>query len=180
MGYRNYLYIVEKNKLNKIKNLTYDEASKRFGHGDGDPFLDEISIIKYCNGKEIFEFGKYLDWTDDIRKYMSDVFKDVDVCHYLNFESEFVELDCNALPIICEVYRKKILNYYNKLMSENNVNVLHNSIHNIAFEWETIATKPVNDYSLTYSCRYEYDYFNLLYLMTKINKEKQVLLWIGY
>lgn len=180
MGYRNYLYIIDKDKLDEIKNLTYDEAVKRFGYEDGDPFLDEHSIIEYCNGKEIFEFGKYVDWTDDIRKYMSDVFKDVDICHYLNLEREFVKLDYGALPIICEVHRKKILNYYNELMSENDVNVLHNSIRNITFEWEAMATKPVNDYSLTYSWRYEYEYFNLLYLMTKLDKEKQVLLWLGY
>lgn len=180
MGYRNYLYVVDKAEYEKFKALTYDQAVKKFSDG----FDDHISSYDFMDTtgfKRLMEFGKYIDWTDKIKPYFKDVFDDKKLEEYFNQEEEFKVLDQAALEVIArDVFVEKIKEYYNKLSEEKSLDYLHQLAKNKVTEWNTMNTKPCGKWQLNTSWQYEYEYFNLLNIMNQLDPKKHILFWLGY
>lgn len=64
MGYRNYLYVCDKEKLKEIEDISESEFLKRFVYSPIEPYFDRRKFLKAIGAKEVFEFGKYIYWTN--------------------------------------------------------------------------------------------------------------------
>lgn len=111
---------------------------------------------------------------------MSNVFKNEELNKKVNQEEELVKLNHNALKTICEIFKQKILKWFKELALEEDKKILEFSIKDKITEWEMMETEPCNQYQLASSWKYEYEYFTLLHIMTKIDNENEVLLWLGW
>lgn len=180
MSYRNYIYVCDKGKLKEIEDISESEFSERFVFSPDELYFDRSKLFKAIDAKEVFEFGKDINWTDKIEPYMSNVFKNEELNKKLNQEEEFVKLDYNALKTICEIYKQKTLDGFKELANEKDKERTEFVIKNKIYEWRFMETKPLNQYELTSSWLYEYVYFTLLHIMTQINQENEVLLWLGW
>lgn len=180
MGYRNYIYVCDKEKLKEIEDISKSEFLERFVYSPDEPYFSKHKFFKIIDAKQVFNFGKYIDWTDKIKPYMSNIFKNEELNKKTNQEEELVKLDYNALRTICEIYKQKIIDWFKELANEEDKKKLEFSIKNKISEWRMMETKPITQYELTSSWKYEYEYFTLLHIMTQIDTENEVLLWLGW
>jgi len=193
MGYRNYLYIADKKKLNKIRKLNAKQLWEFIEEEPDEEDDIHPPLFLYLESKidmeEAFEFGKYIDFYDRIKKYLKPIFKEKEVQEYYNEEYEFMLAKPEILQECATILREKVQNYYKGLLDNVPRDVFDKRTHfeklkNDAqehLEWATFLDKPSNNkYSLGGGWLYEHEVFSLLHLMKVFNPKKQVLIWLGY
>lgn len=130
MGYRHYLYIIEKEVVKKLQNKTYEELWEEFTSQHDKDFHYEMEQKygkekKYLSihdipQKEVFEFGK-LYW-DDTAKRIYDtgkpLFENEDIQKEFEDEQPYI-VTKEALKIAIEIYRNKIIESYEDCFKEN-------------------------------------------------------------
>lgn len=190
MGYRNYLYRVDKKKFNKIRKLSYDEIVKEYGeYGecDDDNYIDQDKILELCDGIEVLEIGKYFD--GDIDKCLRKAFVDKKVNDYFNTETEFLIAKPQILDKLLELYANDTIKYYKNLLEDESIDEftgktqldrLKREIEH-KLTWSSyLKDMPNNEFLIDDSWLKEYECFNFKYLIKTFNFKKYYLLWLGY
>lgn len=193
MGYRNYLFIADKKKLNKIRKMNRDELYSFINEA---PFIDDDDdycpywrdILKKADGEEALELGKYIDFTERLKPFLKPLFHDKKVHTYYNEDTELMLAMPELLQELTTIFKEKIQAYYKDLLNEkssdefNTKTQLKRLLGNVKdhLTWSIYLDKlPKNKYSLCDSWLYEHEIFNILYLMKIFNPKKQALIYCG-
>lgn len=195
MGYRNYLYVADKKKLNKIRKLNAKQLWEFIEKEPDEEDEDDVyppswfDLKDKINMEEAFEFGKYIDFYARIKKYLKPIFKNKDVHECYNEETEFMLAKPEIMQECATIMREKIQDYYKGLLDNVPRDVFDKRTHfeklkhdaQEHLEWASFLDKPSNSkYYLGGGWLYEHEVFSLLHLMKVFNPKKQVLIWVGY
>lgn len=192
MSYRNYIAVVDKESLDKIRGLSYDEVKEKYG--------DEGYISEYTfkdNGidiKRILEIGEIVSYKENetkLKECLSPVFSDNKINEVLNNDSEFMLGNKKLLENIIEVYRKTVVEYYTDIQNIDKIRKMRfdptvdhldyfltkckNKVSEFSEKWFVSDSDNI----LHYTWQYEYDIFNLIYILKTFDWNKNYLLWIG-
>lgn len=204
MGYRNYLYVVDKKKLAKIKKMNVKEL---WDLVEEDPEeLDEDDegnptppywrdVIEAINGEELIEVSEALFYRDSVfllPKYIKKIFKNKEIQDWYNEDTELMIAKPEILDALIEFYISKTEKYYKDLTLKDSDNPkdkygtpLKPQLERLQQHAKTQLSwlKFVNDsnskWCLSTSWLYEYDIFNLIHIKKMFNPKKQVLIWTG-
>ena len=194
MGYRNFLYIVDNKKFNKIKKLNSEQLWDLIGR---DKAFDEDELThaphwreleNYIDLKEAFEFGKGIDFYKRIKKYLKPAFKDKEVHKWYNDDTEFMLAKPEILAECALIFKEKVTNYYEDLLKEKSDykydtrsqldRLLADARSHLSWA-KFLDYLPENEYSLGGGWLYEHEVFTLQHLRRIFNPKKQLLIWIG-
>lgn len=189
MGYRNYLYIADKDKIEQIKDMNKEELIKFVGQEDEEYPPHFLDIFDKIEAEEVHEAGKYIDYYKEIEQYMKPLFTNPEVHKYHNEENELMLADSEILQKIATIYKEKVQAHYKDLLQENSSNKydkrtqLERLIDSVQsnLTWSSYLDKLDNNkYSLGGGWLYEHEVFNILFLMKTIDFNKKCLIWCGY
>jgi len=110
MGYRNYIGYMPKREYNKIKSLTVQEVYDYYGLS----IEEEDYKGVYDFGKELYEFGKYVDFKLP-EKSIKSFFKKKETQDYWGEENDFYVVTEEFLAYIIDNYKEKIRKYYDDM-----------------------------------------------------------------
>lgn len=204
MGYRNYLYVVDKKKLAKIKKMNVKEL---WDLVEEDPEeLDEDDegnptppywrdVIEAINGEELIEVSEALFYRDSVfllPKYIKKIFKNKEIQDWYNEDTELMIAKPEILDALIEFYISKTEKYYKDLTLEDSDNPkdkygtpLKPQLERLQqhaktqLSWLKFVNDSNNKWCLSTSWLYEYDIFNLIHIKKMFNPKKQVLIWTG-
>lgn len=192
MSYRNYIAVVDKESLDKIRNLPYDELIEKYGD---EGYLSEYTFKdKGIEIKRILEIGGkalYKENNTKLKECLSPVFSDNKINEVLNNDSEFMLGNKKLLENIIEIYRKSVVEYYTDIQNIDKIREIYfdptinhlkyfiTQCKNKVFEFSEKWFVSDNDDILHYTWQYEYDIFNLIYILKTFDWNKNYLLWIG-
>lgn len=113
MGYRIYLGSISKQKLKLIKNVTSKYELAKIIKGDSvdkdDCHCGPYDIVD----EDLHSFGKYIEWTEDLRiQFSKQIFKDK--VFNDDYDYDFFIINKNGLKYIIEDYAKDLVTYYKK------------------------------------------------------------------
>lgn len=197
MGYRHYFYKVSKEEVERVKDLSLDKIKE-------EPFYKEngyISLRNFINHQEVFEFGKlyYEDTDEQIYSTGRPLFNNDEVMEYFSENAPFIVGKEGLLKTI-EIYKEKIKKYYKDMLIDGEERIVHifgftvkdediKSIDKVKKEieskirmWEySKGVIDINEDNLcvTRSWLYEYEIFNLIFILKTIDWEKDTLLFYG-
>lgn len=179
MGYRNYIWVVDKDKADPIRNLKPNELKERFLADNS--YLDIFELRESIQATEAIELGKEAPH-DVVLPYLFDFFTNVSTNVLANNpDMELNILNVKALDKLCEYYRDTICKFYKELTEEDVPAVRLKTEIKQLISWLKIATEEVNNkYILTDSWRYDHAIFNFMYLKKIFNPTTQDLIWVGY
>lgn len=190
MGYRNYLFVADKKKLNKIRKMTREELFSLVGEtpsNDGYyPYYRDV--LSKADGEQAFELGKYVDFTERLKPFLRPLFRDKKIHEYYNEESECFLAKPEILQEIATIYREKVQNFYKDLLEEKSkdefdtrtqLERLISSVQSSLLWSQYLDRLSEGKYSLGGGWLYEHEVFNILYLMKIINPKKQCLIYVG-
>lgn len=191
MGYRNYLYIADKKKCNKIRKMSKKELLELTNTVLEDEFdyLSDHDVLDKMGAEEAFELGKYIDFYDEIKPHLLKMFTDKEVHEEFNTETECMLAKPEILQTIATIYRKKVLKFYQDLMQEKSSEKYdtRTQLERMKAEvrahilWNKYLDQlPNNKWNINQGWLYEYEIFDILHLMRVFNPKKQVLIWLGY
>ena len=192
MGYRNYIAVVDKESLHKISNLSYDEVMKTYGdEGYISEYTFEDKGIEIKRILEISEIVSYKENSTRLKACLSPVFSDNKINEVLNNDGEFMLGNKKLLENIIEIYRKSVVEYYTDIQDIDKIREIYfdstkdhlkyfitqckNKVSEFSENWFVSD----NDNILHYTWQYEYDIFNLIYILKTFDWNKNYLLWIG-
>lgn len=182
MGYRNYIYVVEKEKADLVRGLSFDELRKM--SSEEDDYFGYIGVRDVVGGQCAIELGKYVDF--DIKPYVKPFFTDEDVHKRVNEEEEFMLLDPSALQAMATYYKDESRDYFNKLLQEYKYDKEGGSAL-LAKELETrvafmndLDYIGENKFNLCDTWLKDYDLLNFVYLAKVLDFDKYYLLWMGW
>ena len=204
MGYRNYLCVVDRKKLAKIKkmdvkdlwNLVEEDPEELDEDDDGNltpPYWRDV--IEAINGEELIEVSEALFYRDStflLPKYIKKIFKNREIQDWYNEDTELMIAKPEILDALIEFYISKTEKYYKDLTLEDSDNPkdkygtpLKPQLERLQQHAKTQLSwlKFVNDsnskWCLSTSWLYEYDIFNLIHIKKMFDPKKQVLIWAG-
>lgn len=181
MGYRNKISLLEKSKREEVKEMTYEQLVKWFKKSDTvDP--DDDYVPCYELSEEIYELGKYCDlkYLDEVKM---PVFLNSETDSRFNEDGEFVIIGKEGLLLIIEEYRKKVLNYYQGLLTPSEDDIRFDRVETPEMavkskvrEWTAEFIKPydlrMDNPEVVSSWSYEYQIFELVRLLKTTDYEK--------
>lgn len=114
MGYRNYIGFIPKREYNKIKSLTTQEVFDYYNVTSDDGGDSYMGVYDF--GKELYEFGKYVDFNPP-KGSIKTFFKKKDTESNWNNDGELKVVTKEFLGYVIETYRERIMTYYNDMMT---------------------------------------------------------------
>ena len=155
MGYRNYLY--------KINKQNYVEGKLRYDYDD--------NIVT-----ELYEIGKYVD--SKLVEKLIVIFPSPD-------DEEFQVIDIESIPEIITYYSNRHLNFLNSLKDGTSEQfTLESYIDSQIRRWSSpkdfIYNVDKNMVSIVNSWEFQYEIFDLLRIYKTFNVEHDYLLWVGH
>jgi len=186
MGYRIYLGKMLKAELIKLNALTIEEFNLKKEKDEWYSVMDEVQ-------KDIYEFGKYVEWTEgEFKKYCNPIIKNKEVNEWI--EGDFYTINKDGLAFIIDYYRKEVYEHY-KYMSDIMKKVLegkhndklamaniYNHVNGMTMEW---ASSPYilsteKDTEIVSSWKYEYAVFELANIYKSFDYENYEMIIYGY
>lgn len=118
MGYRTYIASMPKREYNKIKSMTKEQLIEHYKIERKDYEIEEgyLGMGVYDFGKDLYGFGKYTDF-EPPKGSLKTFFKNKELNKYFTDEHDFNIVTPEFLEYIIESYKKKIQDYYNKMMN---------------------------------------------------------------
>ena len=174
MGYRNYIWVIDKKKADSIRNMSPEELKKL-----ADPDSSYVSIFdlrEKLNALEVLE----LDNVNNVPKNLEPFFTDKTVQANISIDHEFMIMDVEDLRDMWKNYSMEMTEYYKGLSKIASIEGLQKEFESLACWCSLVNLDEHNKYVLTTSWRYDYACFNLMYLYKIFNPKKQYLLWVGY
>ena len=204
MGYRNYLYVVDRKKLAKIKKmdvnqlweLTEEDPEEWDMDEDGNPRPPYWrDVLEKINSEELIEVSGALFYRDsnfELSKYTKKIFKDKEIQKYYNEDTELMIAKPEILDALIEFYISKVKKFYNQLLLEDFTNPKDEygnplkpqlerlqSAAKSQLSWLNFVNDSKSKWCLSTAWLYEYDVFNLIHIKKIFDPKKQVLLWTG-
>lgn len=206
MGYRAYLYVVDKKKFTKLKKLNTQELWTMLGKEPTKWDIDERTkevyppywgdVLEYANGKEIAELGDIIFYKKYKMKpydYLKKIFKNKEVQDYYNCEHKLMIAKPELLDAIIAVYLKRIEDNYTELLIDDSQNLKDEFGYPLKSQLEILRTeiesqlywlKYINDsddkWCLATSWLYAHEVFNIIHIKKMFNPKKQVLIYVAY
>ena len=207
MGYRNYFYIADKEKVNEFLMMNKEQqvrATKQSYDDEEDiqrmiewEGIDCCRFNDWAKAEEIHECGKYFDSETRDKLIEGDEVQDLST-----EDSEFfICLKPEALLICAEHYKQNTITWYSKLiksmdMTDEEIKADWNNYMNgrpdikseLIFRLRDLEGKFIDilntdiedNYHITTSWSYEYVMFELVHLYKTIDWSKYYLIWCGY
>ena len=135
MGYRNYLHVVDRKKLAKIKkmdvNQLWDLTEEEPEEWDINDETGVVSppywrdLIKAIGGEELIEISEALFYRNsdfELTKYTKKIFKHKEIQKYYNEDTELMIVKPEILDALIEFYISKVKKFYNQLLLEDSTN----------------------------------------------------------
>jgi hypothetical protein len=199
MGYRHYLYKVDKGLLNKIHHMEKDTFFK-WGVDNGlvDDDDEEPYLPLYKIGEELFGFGKYYENANEIQMNGRPLFADKELSErYEEYEPFIVgkEAVLNAIEhqksLIVQMYENMLLRTDEERLEEDfdertKEQIYEQHLKSMYIEWKNGFNKvfAINlDSSnpvITTSWKYEYSIFELVRLYKVTDWDKYGLIFMGW
>lgn len=197
MGYRHYFYELPKAEIEEIKNCKTNDDFCDWAENKGyevDRYEGEKPYCAVYNiGKEIYGFGKYVDWAFKMQEKNESIFE----------TEELKERYSDYAPVVCtqedflfviNCYKQKIINYYKGLFEldefekKREITVEEKCKRHIEHqlsEWENVfGICPIDtDLSHSYINRswlYEYGIFELVRVYKTFDWENNSLVLLGW
>lgn len=210
MGYRHYFYKANKNIVDSMRNLSYQELidylketkSEALEIDDYDDGISETYINfheLFCQ-KKIFEFGKlyYEDTPQKISSKGEFLFTNNDTRKYFKDYNPYIISEDGFLEAI-EIYKNKIISYWEDLKNDGAIQVLpfgielersditkekkvERLIEDELFYWKNnYAINLDRDKErITNSWMYEHEIFDLVRIYKTFDFDNNYLLFYGY
>lgn len=151
MGYRTYIGTMPKREYNKIKSMTKEQLVEHYNLKVDDDGYIGINVTKF--GKELYEFGSYTDFNPP-KKSLKTFFKNKDLNSYFIEEHDFNIATKEFLAYIIEIYRKRISDYYNDMITpffgaknNNSYSKTHDFLNSIHTEYGYKENKITFDFT---------------------------------
>ena len=205
MGYRNYLHVVDRKKLAKIKKMDVnqlweitEEEPEEWDINDetgvvSPPYWRDL--IKAIGGEELIEVSESLFYRNSdfkLSKYTKKIFKHKEIQKYYNEDTELMIAKPEILDALIEFYISKVKKFYNQLLLEDSTNPKNEygeplkpqlerlqSAVKSQLSWLNFVNDSESKWCLSTAWLYEYDVFNLIHIKKMFNPKKQVLIWSG-
>lgn len=189
MGYRHYMYGIDKTVVEEIKDMSREELIKRFMPNEEQDYFYHANLPT----EEIYELGKYIEFVDQIQATGKPLFNRKDTKEELEDYDMYV-IGREGLIKLIEIYRGFVVDYYKSLLvddDEKDVMVFNprkaqqkqeHHIQTIINEWErgfAINTDENTDV-ITTSWKYEYSLFELVRILKTFNFEQKTILFYGW
>lgn len=192
MGYRNYLNIVSKKDFKKVNEDFIDSLRGKDG------YLFAGDVLRVINCKEILELGKYSEEGYALEckkvKLRGNIKKSYDILRQFCKDNEygFNIVTQESLIELIKKYHERTVQYWHRLLSDvpmscgafESTKPEEKCIYyvNDLLTWNThmINTKMEAPYSVQTTWKYEYELYNLLHILKKIDWEKELLFVTGY
>lgn len=188
MGYRLYFYKIPKAELKEIKQCKTNEEFCAWAENKG----YETKI--YRLGKEVYEFGKDVDWAFEMQSKNESIFGSKELEEYYE---DYQPVICSKddFLFVINVYKQKIIDYYKNLLDENSESFFLRGktpeerykchIEKQLNEWENpfgccplntdLSTERINN-----SWLYEYAIFELVRVYKTFDWENDALILLGW
>lgn len=176
MGYRNYIWVINKKKADSVRNLSSKEL-KKFSNPE-DSYFSIFDLREKLKAVEAIELGKYAP-NDVISKYLTAFFTNKNVQKEM-IDTEISIMDPIALKALLMYYKQEMVTFYTQLSKDINIGRLRHEFGELATWIQMADIDENNKYQLTTSWRYDQALFNFMYLYKIFNPKKQYLLWVGY
>jgi len=165
----NYLlFVADKDVWLKNRDIAYEE------------FKDmEATPQGIFHTERVYDLGKDIGYKERVGKYLSSVFIDIRIDAVLNEEFEFKLADVKILRELAKIYQEKTLEHLEAVRKSNDLGEALKEIEWDIADFGCIESVPEGKWLLCNSWSYKYAFFNILYIMSKIDPDKQVLLWVG-
>jgi len=204
MGYRNYLFVVDRKKLAKVKkmdvnqlwDLTKEDPEEWDMDEDGNPEPPYWrDVLEKINGEELIQVSEALFYRNSdfkLSKYTKKIFKYKKIQKYYNEDTELMIVKPEILDALIEFYISKVKRFYNQLLLEDSTNPkdeygnplkpqlerLQSAVKS-QLSWLNFVNDSKSKWCLSTAWLYEYDIFNLIHIKKMFNPKKQVLVWTG-
>ena len=204
MGYRNYLYVVDRKKLAKVKKMDVNQLWDLIEEDPEEWDMDEDKnprppywgdVLKKIDSEELIEVSEALFYRNSdfkLLKYIKKIFKDKEIQKYYNEDTELMIAKPEILDALIEFYISKVKKFYNQLLLEDSTNPkdeygdplkpqLERLQHAVKSQisWLNFVNDSESKWCLSTAWLYEYDMFNLIHIKKMFDPKKQVLIWSG-
>ncbi len=194
MGYRHYFYSVPKTQIEEIKKCKTNNEFCDWAESKGYEVERYEGENPYCAvyklGKEIYEFGKYIDWAFKMQEKNESIFD----------SEELNERYVDYQPVLCSkedflfainIYKQKIIDFYKELLAEDKESKIpieqrhKQHIENQLSEWaNNFGICPIDTNlereTINRSWLYEYAIFELVRVYKTFDWEKNALVLLGW
>lgn len=195
MGYRNKIAIMDTSRHEIIKDMNLEDLKEWFSRETNQEIGEDgyIHIPCYELSKEVHELGKYCDFKI---KNRSRIFSNKEVELHFNDEGgEFYFINQDGFQELIEDYRKKILNYYELLLKQDEKDILLGRVTTIEHDlkskirqWGENCTRlEIRPYNLNLKSdeivsawEYEYAIFELVRVYKSIDWDNQKVAITGW
>ena len=199
MGYRNYFYICDKEKLADFLTKSHEEQVKLTFNDDpddlqialDDPGLDPFNTLNYLQAIEVFECGKYFDFStaEKICK---------DGIDFSTEDNEFFIVKPEGLITCAEFFRDECIKEYDTVVKsfdlsdeeiKKNCDIYYHGRPDykalFLFKLRDLQNTILNldtdrPYNITNSWKYEYLMFELVHIYKMVDWTKYDLIWMGW
>lgn len=204
MGYRNYLHVVDRKKLAKVKKMNVNQLWELSEENPEEWDIDEDGnleppywrdVLKKIDGEELIEVSEALFYRNSdfkLSKYTKKIFKDKEIQNYYNGDTELMIAKPEILDALIEFYISKVKKFYNQLLLEDSTNPKDEygnplkpqlerlqSAAKSQLSWLNFVNDSKSKWCLSTAWLYEYDVFNLIHIKKMFDPKKQVLIWSG-
>lgn len=197
MGYRFYLYTIDKAEIEKVKDKDYKELAQEFG--DVDKYNNEEHYyFSPCDLKSVQEFhelGKYLDeklYDGLTNNSLGTMFTNEEVVERITEEHDLGFLDAEGFKKFLESLKDKVLECLEDDLKDTKEDDIHDEKSSIEKMQENYKEKirsikigfcynlDLNKQTIQNSYLYEYVIFDLIHFYKIINWDKQYVMFYAY
>ena len=184
MGWRYYVYKMKKEDTNKFRKANIRRLKKNGFAEDGDEYGNGIYIKwRKFPMEALYEFGKYVDFVEDIDKMGKPLFKNKKIQNEL-IEYGFTITGREGLKLCIDFYTKQVVKYFRKLLTGDTKEIVKD-ISDKLNRWDNkYGCLPYDMYleneQVTSSWLYEYSIFELVRLYKSIDFKTYDLIFFGW
>ena len=194
MGYIHYFYSVPKTQIEEIKKCKTNDEFCDWAESKGYEVERYEGEHPYCAvyklGKEIYEFGKYVDWAFKMQEKNENIFDSEELKEkYVDFQPVLCSQD--DFLFVINTYKQNIINFYKGLLEEDEQNKIpieqkhKNHIKNQLNEWENnFGICPIDTNlereTINRSWLYEYAIFELVRVYKAFDWKNNALVLLGW
>lgn len=186
MGYRNYLSIVDKEVVQLVQEMSYEQLVKAFGHEEESHFApyDLPQIFLHNLGE--------LDSVDDVRMYGvgRPLFSTDETNERVEHYKPYL-VGREGLVELIHIYREKVISHFKGLLVDDTRGFPDDKtacqkqetyVKSMLDEWERDLPFDMNSKSdvISTSWKYEYILFELVRQLKTLDFEKNTLIFYGY
>jgi len=188
MGYRQYLYSVDKDLVNRIRNckseqefidLIKKEKTEIISWGDPNDPDDPTYVPLYELGKKLYEFGKYYENSNDMYKHGDSLF----MCDELNERYEdygAIILDKDGIVCAMDWCQDRVIKIYEGLLDEDRSALLEHVRDYLRWWKYDPADRNLEHDRIVSSWLYEHEYFELVRIYKTFDFDKNAMMFMGW